>query len=123
MSPPHDRPGRQSHARPAEPFPHAEDFEEPVEVPKVTLGSLQQMMIDGFAEINERIDELPTKKDVSALAIRVDKIELDARWKQRVIFVGKAAAPALLGYLAHYVPELAKHLPAILEAIAKYGAP
>lgn len=51
------------------------------------------------------------------LAPKVEKLETAARWKTWVVNVGKAALPFALGLVAHYFPELAKHLPAIVEAI------
>lgn len=53
-----------------------------------------------------------------ALAPRVAKLEADAQWKRRGIALAKAAAPFLLGLGAHYLPGIARHVPAILEALS-----
>lgn len=98
--------------RPREPFPPADDYKPKPKRP-VNIGelydSLSAEMTEGFQEVNARID---------GLAVRVNRVEADA-WRRRLVILGKALAPAALGYLAHYVPELAGHIPAFLEFINK----
>lgn len=113
-----------SEARPRQPFAPASDLdpnspaaaelpEEDKPKPKrpATIGELYDAMTKGFDDTNGRID---------ALAVRVQKVELDA-WKRRLIMLGRALAPAALGYLAHYVPNLVEHIPGILKAIESWG--
>jgi hypothetical protein len=76
-----------------------------------TIGELYDAMIEGFDYTDGRID---------ALAVRVAKVELVA-WKRRLLILGRALAPAALGYLAHYVPNLTAHIPGILKALESWG--
>lgn len=62
------------------------------------------------------------KAEVAALIPRVQKLEAAARWKVWALRVGKAAIPLLAAALGRYAPELAKHLPDILELFAKAAA-
>jgi len=107
--PPRLRPLLQPPRARGEPFLPADDFK-PKPKRAVNIGELHDAMIEGFAGVNGRID---------ALAVRVNRVELDA-WKRRLIILGRSLAPAALGWLAHYVPDLPKHAPAILEAIDKW---
>lgn len=61
-------------------------------------------------------------KELAALAPRVEKVEKDAAMKAQLLKWGKLAAGPVLGFAAHYLPGLASHIPAILEAIGKVAA-
>lgn len=112
--PPRPRPILQPLER-GEPFLPADDFAPKPKRP-VNIGELHDAMQLGFAGVHERID---------SLAVRVKRVELDA-WKRRLIVIARSLAPAALGYLAHYVPELTAHIPSIikgLESLDKWMTP
>lgn len=112
--PPQLRPLLQDTSR-AEPFLPADDFKPKPKRP-VNIGELYDAMCEGFADVSERFDGVDVRID--GLAVRVKSVESDA-WKRRIIVLGKALAPAAIGYLVHYVPDLASHAPALLDFISK----
>lgn len=102
------RPARASHIR-GEPFMKATDFvdEEPIQV-RWTLEKLGFAMIEGFNATHQRIDEL---------AVRVDKVQSEAVWKERALKFLKLAGPALVGAIAARFPEAAKFIGALLAGV------
>lgn len=52
----------------------------------------------------------------------VEQLQKDAGFKEKALKVGKLVAGPLLGFAAHYLPGLASHIPAILEAIGAAAA-
>lgn len=99
-----------SHARPAAPFPLADDFIDEDESPPkpMTLNRLGRMMAEGFNHMNARID---------ALATRVETVESTAQWKVYAVKFLKLAGPALVGAVAARFPEAAKLLGALLTGV------
>lgn len=111
---------RSSHHRPREPFLPADDIEEidaepvPSDYPAdteraMTIDRLAKIVVDGFSEVNSRFDTLEP---------RVKKLESDAAWKRWAMATLKAAGPFVAGVIASRYPELAKHVPAILNALS-----
>lgn len=95
---------------PQEPFLEAEPDSDPdpLHLPALTLEALEVTVVTGFAGLHRRFD---------ALEPRVQKLEADAAWKRWALRVLKALGPFAAGAIASRFPELAKHLPAILEAL------
>lgn len=111
--PPLPRPLQPQHR--GEPFLPVADYKPKPKRP-ANIGELYDAMCEGFEEVGERFDGVDGRID--ALAVRVKRAELDA-WRRRIIIIGKTLAPAALGWLAHYVPDLPKHTPAILDFLNK----
>jgi hypothetical protein len=84
------------------------------------LKSGQAKLFVGQTELSQAFGGV--KAEVAALIPRVQKLEAAARWKVWALRVGKAAIPLLAAVLGRYAPELAKHLPDLLELFAKVAA-
>jgi hypothetical protein len=122
---------RLSGPAPAGTYAREEEPVFPLEQPPVSwrnsvLESLEELKT-GQAQLFVGQTELTTafggvKQAVDALVPRVKKLEAAAQWKVWALRVGKAAVPLLAAVLGRYAPDLAKHLPDILEFFAKATA-
>jgi hypothetical protein len=90
---------------------------ENVQQGQATLEGGQAKLFLGQSELTEAFGR--QKAAFDALVPRVDTIEKDARWRVWAIGVLRAASPVVALLVGRYLPEIAKVVQPILDAISK----
>lgn len=81
----------------------------------IPLAVFQQYVVDKLEALTTGQAELTVA--FGSLKPKVEKLEVDAQWSQRLKVAARILAPFLLGVLAKYIPGAKELLPTILEAL------
>lgn len=104
------------------------DDQQPFEL---LLSPFQRRLLTGLREVEKGQEALfrgqsdltvafgAQKAAFDALVPRVVRLERNAKWKVWAVRAAKAAVPLAAAVLGRYAPDLAKHLPDLLEFFAK----